>query len=156
MSVANSNETEVLERVRSFLDATSLPYEVLTHRDSAAASAFLVPLVVGAEPDDGAGAGRQFGLTIMPVRDDFGDSYVRLIIVPFIERPGGGFSDELCRAVLNLNHTTPMFKFGLDDDGDLELLTDLPQAQLTAASFAAALQALADYAAAHYALLRAD
>lgn len=51
--------------------------------------------------------------------------YIRIIMIPFIERPKDGFSFDLVHKILNINHQIPLIKFTLDDDGDLALVLDV-------------------------------
>ena len=96
------------------------------------------------------GSDHAFSFFVLSLEDGFGDRYVRLTIVPFLEQPFEGYPDSLYITVGQINHDLPQLKFAFDDDGDLELLFDVPADKLDDAEFDRALQALADYAGAYY------
>ncbi len=86
----------------------------------------------------------------MEIEDAYGDSYLRLAIVPFLEQPYDGYPDNLYLMTGQINHDLPRVKFAFDADGDLELLIDIPETQLDQATFDKALQLLIDYSAMYY------
>jgi len=91
-----------------------------------------------------------FSLYIMRIEDAYADWFVRFTIVPFIEQPYEGYPDSLYPAVGQINHDLPILKFAFDGDGDLELVADVPEAQLDQAEFDRIVQLLVDYAGANY------
>jgi hypothetical protein len=93
---------------------------------------------------------QDFVLFVLPIEDGFGDRYVRFTIVPYIEQPSDGYANNLYHTIAQINHDLPQLKFAVDDDGDLELIFDVPQENLDDAQFGRALQILADYASAYY------
>lgn len=69
--------------------------------------------------------GRKFPIVFFEWTAEDEQVYVRLIIVPFIERPGEGFAYDLVEHVLFINEHLPRAKFLLDSDGDLGLAVDI-------------------------------
>ena len=130
----------MLDHVVTLLEARALEFEQT--EDDTITSGFTVSL------DDGTDHG--FPLFIMAIEDGYGDAYIRFTIVPFIEQSYVGYPGDLYVMVGQINHDLPQLKFAFDDDGDLELLFDVPADKLDDAEFDRALQALADYAGAYY------
>ncbi len=86
----------------------------------------------------------------MLMQDTFGDRFVRLVIVPYIQRTVEGYPKDLFERIARMNHNLSIAKFALDADGDLELLIDVSTDQLDLSRFDLAVQPLADYAGLHY------
>lgn len=97
-----------------------------------------------------SGERHSFPLYAMAIGDMMGDSFMRLVIVPYIERPADGYSSRLMESLSRINHDLPVAKLALDADGDLEMLIDIPATELTQPRFDAALQLLADHAGLYY------
>ena len=106
------------------------------------ASGFTTPLPEGQE--------HSFPLYVMVLSDMFDDVYVRLGIVPYLDRPQDGYAARLGDLVTQINHDLPALKLAINPDGDLELLLDIPAADTNEARFDAAIQSLADYAGLYY------
>lgn len=100
------------------------------------------------------GGRHAFPLVFLAIDDAFGDRYLRLCIVPFVERPRGGLGAPVFVRLLTANHDLPQARFAVDSDGDVELLLDIPQADLTVVSLERCVQVLTDYAALRYAELQ--
>ena len=96
-----------------------------------------------------------FPLFIMLVEDAYGETFVRFTIVPFIQQPFDGYPPDMYIMTGQINHDLPQLKLAFDGDGDLELILDLPSAELGDAQFDTALQVLADYAGTYYSELAA-
>lgn len=124
------------------LDHKGMNYEVID--ENSISSAFSIELVDGTL--------QIFSLFILPIEENFdeGNKFFRFVIVPYIEQPLEGYSDELAWLLVQINHDLPQLKFAFDADGDLELLYDFPAEQLTYETFERSMQLLADYAAAYY------
>lgn len=130
----------MLQQVAAYLSHRRWEFEQLDQ--DTILSGFTSPL-----PD---GADHGFPLYVMRVQNEFGDEYVRLVIVPYIQQPEDGYSQDLYRRIADLNHDMPMLKFAVDADGDLEFLVDIPADELDEASFNTLVQVLADYAGLRY------
>lgn len=78
------------------------------------------------------------------------ETWVLLAIVPFTPQPaeecGARFFEQLARVNYELN----LARLGVDPDGDVALILELPTTDLTYAQFALALDALCFYADAYY------
>lgn len=96
-----------------------------------------------------------FSVFTIILENRFGDSYTRFTIVPFIERPLDGYPTELYDAVAQANHQALGLKFAIDDDGDLELVVDIPRAELNEAEIDHSIQILADHAIVYFPVLKA-
>lgn len=96
-----------------------------------------------------------FSVFALPLENRFGDSYTRFTIVPFLEKPPDGYPTELYDAVAQANHQALGLKFAIDDDGDLELLVDIPREHLDEAEIDHTIQVLADHAGVYYPVLGA-
>ncbi len=130
----------MLTEIQGFLTARGWQFDAMD--DDTVATAFTISL-----PD---GADQPFPLYILRVEDAYGDKFLRFAIVPFIERPEGGYPRELCFEVTCINHDLPQLKFAVDGDGQMELLYDLPDANCDQTRFDKALQLMADYATMYY------
>lgn len=130
----------MLTQVQSFLHSRQWEFQELD--EDTVLTGFTSPL-----PD---GQDHGFPLFIMLVQDTFGDPYVRLVIVPYVEQPPEGYSDDVWLRIAGMNHDMAMLRFAIDADGDLELLVDIPSTQLDQASFNTVMQLLADYAGLRY------
>jgi len=129
-----------MEDLASFFTQRNMAFESVG--DGGISSAFATTL--------GDGTEQAFSLFVLRIEDGLGDRYVRFTIVPFIEQPESGYPSELYITIGQINHDIPVMKFAFDADGDLELIRDVPAAELDDEQFAAALQGLADYAGAYY------
>lgn len=130
----------MLTQIKAFLLSRQWEFEQLD--DDAVLTGFTSPL-----PD---GQDHGFPLFIMLMQDVFGDRFVRLVIVPYIQRPVEGYPGVLFERIARMNHNLSGARFALDADGDLELLIDVSADQLDLSRFDSALQLLADYAGLHY------
>jgi len=128
-----------MNAMTKFFETRGMPFEEIDER--AISSAFLTDLPDGQE--------QAFNLFALLIEDE-GDRYIRLTIVPFVDQPYDGYPSELYVAISRRNHDLPQLKFAFDDDDDLELAVDIPEAQLNQAEFDRALQLLVDYASLNY------
>lgn len=108
-------------------------------------SAFQTNLSTGEE--------KVFPFFALPMKSVFGDDFIRFTIVPFVDRPKGGFSAEIYSLVGDANHQLLGLKFGFDDDGDLELICDVRKEGLNGATLVYIIQLLADHAGGLYPVL---
>ena len=130
----------MLTQIKAFLLSRQWEFEQLD--DDTVLTGFTSPLPNG--QDHG------FPLFIMLMQDTFGDRFVRLVIVPYIQRTVEGYPKDLFERIARMNHNLSVAKFALDADGDLELLIDVSTDQLDLSGFDSAVQLLADYAGLHY------
>lgn len=130
----------MLQQVAAYLSQRQWEFEQLDQ--DTILSGFTSPL-----PDS---TDHGFPLYVMRVQDEFGDEYVRLVIVPYVQQPEDSYSQDLYRRIAVLNHDMPMLRFAVDADGDLELLVDLSVAQFDEVNFNTSVQVLADYAGLRY------
>lgn len=130
----------MLDKVEAFLQAQRLSYEKV--EENLITTGFTIQLRDGSD--------HVFPLFIMGIEDLYGDSYVRLTIVPFVDQPYDGYPAELYMTVGQINHDLPRLKFAFDADGDLELICDLPGNDLGQPDFERTVQILADYASDYY------
>jgi hypothetical protein len=77
-------------------------------------------------------------------------SYIRLIIIPFVDRPEEGFPFDVFGWVLSANEQLPQAKFLLDSDGDLGLALDIPAEQWSSENLERALEVLGPFADYYY------
>lgn len=68
---------------------------------------------------------------------------VRFAVTPFVTRPDPACEGRVGALLLKLNPQIPYAYFGVDGDGDIMLLTDLPASLLNFEGFAAVVDALA-------------
>jgi len=92
------------------------------------------------------GKEQSFPLYFMPVEDVYGISYLRLVIVPFVEQPESDFPEIFWKNILLINHDLNQMKFSIDSDGDLELVLDIPISMVDSSTLDKALSDLADTA----------
>jgi hypothetical protein len=130
----------MLEQIMTLLQKRSLAFEE-TELDTIS-TGFATALEDGSE--------HGFPLFIMHIEDAYGERFIRFTIVPFIEQPFDGYSADMFIMIGQINHDLPQLKFAFDGDGDLELILDLPFAELDDVHFDRALQLLADYAGTYY------
>lgn len=130
----------MLDHVVALLEARGLEFERI--ENETIATGFTTTL------DDGTDHG--FPLFIMGIEDGYGDAYIRLTIVPFVEQPYDGYPGDLYVMAGQINHDLPQLKFAFDGDGDLELTFDVLADKLDDAEFDRALQVMVDYAGAYY------
>ena len=71
--------------------------------------------------------------------------WVHFAISPFAPRPRAECTPALHQAMLELNQQMRLVRFAVDEDGDVNLLADLPQSGVTFASFAAVLDTMVYY-----------
>ncbi|MBN1177920.1 MAG: YbjN domain-containing protein [Anaerolineae bacterium] len=95
------------------------------------------------------GQEQAFNLFVLLIEDEM-DKYVRFTVVPFVEQPYEGYPPDLYAAIGRRNHSLPQLKFAFDDDDDLELAVDIPEAQLDQREFDRIVQLLVDYASSYY------
>jgi len=130
----------MFERILDFLKGRDWSFEQLD--ESTVVTGFTLTL-----SDD---KDYSFPIYPMEIEDAYGDSYLRLAIVPFLQQPYDGYPDKLYLMIGQVNHDLMGLKFAFDGDGDLELLIDIPEPQLNQATFDKALQSLIDYSATYY------
>lgn len=135
----------MIEQIKSYL--RNRHWECQEIDDWTLASGFTSPLPSG--EDHG------FPLYAMIIEDMFGDAYIRLVIVPYIERPAQGYPLSLSESIQHVNHDLSWAKLAMDEDGDMELLLDIRASELDEAQFDTAMQLLADYAGIYFADLSA-
>jgi hypothetical protein len=76
-----------------------------------------------------------------------GEEWVHFAISPFISRPAAPEqAAKLWEQLLRLNQEVRLARFGLDDDGDVNLLAELPRRHFGYAEFALVLDELTHYA----------
>ncbi|MBP7963481.1 MAG: YbjN domain-containing protein [Caldilineaceae bacterium] len=85
-------------------------------------------------------AGGEFDLFVMA-----GEEWVHFAISPFTPRPVDGCRGRLFEALLILNQQMRLAHFGLDGDGDANLILDLPAAGFTFEQFTLAVDTLVHY-----------
>jgi hypothetical protein len=73
------------------------------------------------------------------------EDWIHFAVSPLTPRPLEACQDALYAALLRLNGTIRLVRFGVDDEGDVNLLADLPAAAVDFATFAAVLDALVYY-----------
>jgi hypothetical protein len=129
-----------MKQIQSYLQNRHWEYQKID--DDTIVTGFTSPL-----PD---GKDHGFPLYVMAVEDVFGDPFIRLAIVPYIEKSAEGYPSSLIDSIQHINHNLLMAKFALDESGDLELLIDLQVSQLSESQFGMAIQLLADYAGTYY------
>lgn len=85
-------------------------------------------------------------------RDEDFDLYVasasdwlHFAISPFAPRPRPECAPALHLALLELNQQMRLVRFAVDEDGDVNMLADLPQSAISFASFAAVLDTMVYY-----------
>lgn len=130
----------MIEQIKSFLMDHGWEFEQVD--ECTIATGFTSSLPDGRE--------HSFPLYVMILRDMFEDLYVRLGIVPYVDRPKAGYAANLPSLITQINHDLPELKLAVDPDGDLELLLDMPASQVDQARFDAAIQSVADYAGLYY------
>ncbi len=85
-------------------------------------------------------AGGEFDLFVMA-----GEEWVHFAVSPFTPRPVDGCRGRLFEALLILNQQMRLAHFGLDGDGDANLILDLPAAGFTFEQFTLAVDTLVHY-----------
>ncbi len=73
-----------------------------------------------------------------------GETALHFAVSPFVTRPDAACEGRINALLLRLNQQMPLVYFGVDDDGDINLLADLPLALVTFDGFAAILDALTE------------
>lgn len=73
------------------------------------------------------------------------DDWLHFAISPFAPRPRPECTTALYKALLELNQQMRMVRFTVDEDGDVNLLADLPQSDISFAGFAAVLDTMVYY-----------
>jgi hypothetical protein len=73
------------------------------------------------------------------------DDWLHFAISPFAPRPRPECTAALYKALLELNQQMRMVRFTVDEDGDVNLLADLPQSDISYAGFAAVLDTMVYY-----------
>lgn len=73
------------------------------------------------------------------------EDWLHFAVSPLIPRPLEACEDALYAGLLRLNGSVRLVRFGVDDEGDVNLLADLPIAAVNFAAFAAVLDALVYY-----------
>ena len=73
------------------------------------------------------------------------ETWVHFAVSPFLSQPPAEHQPRLLRILLRLNQQMRLVYFALDEDGDVNLLTELPMHGFAYAHFSAALDALVDY-----------
>lgn len=86
------------------------------------------------------GASGDFDLFVMADTE-----WVHFAISPFCPRPDPACHGRLCAALLTLNQQMQLANFGLDEDGDVNLLANMPTRFLSYALFETVMQALVYY-----------
>ncbi len=71
--------------------------------------------------------------------------WVHFAVSPLIPLPLTECTEELHNAMLHLNQQIRLVRFGLDEDGDVNLLADLPREGMSYATFATVLDTLVYY-----------
>ena len=89
----------------------------------------------------------ELGLFIARIEDSFGDQYIRLSIIPYVERP---YQEDLAQIIAQINHDLFLIRFAFDSDGDLELICDLLETHLDVDDFKEVLEIVGAYAGAYY------
>jgi hypothetical protein len=84
--------------------------------------------------------GEEFDLYVL-----LADDWLHMAVSPFLPRVAATQAAELHTKLLQLNQQMKLVRFGLDDDGDVNLLVDLPVPGLSYALFAQAMNALIYY-----------
>ncbi len=131
----------MLDRVERFFDRTGWDYERLG--DQFVGTGFSTELEDGSE--------QPFPLFAIEFGDEYEHlSFLRLSIVPFVERLDGRFPVSFAEEVVLVNHYLPGAKMAFDDDGDLELCIDLPAGDVDDEHLERATQLLGELAALHY------
>lgn len=126
----------MIEDVITYLQNRQWEFQQLD--DNTIATGFSSPLPNGAD--------HGFPLFFMVIEDRLQDSYLRLTIVPYVDKPEGGFTGLMTEFICNMNHNIPLAKLAIDEEGDLEFMIDIPKAELTAQKINLSIQLLADYA----------
>ena len=73
------------------------------------------------------------------------DDWLHFAISPFAPRPRPECTAALYKALLGLNQQMRLVRFAIDEDGDVNLLADLPQSDINFAGFAAVLDTMVYY-----------
>ncbi|MBI1296992.1 hypothetical protein GC175_18725 [bacterium] len=73
------------------------------------------------------------------------DDWLHFAISPFAPRPRPECTPVLYKALLGLNQQMRLVRFTIDEDGDVNLLADLPQTDISYAGFAAVLDTMVYY-----------
>lgn len=133
----------MLDTIKEWLQVRELSYEY-TEPD-VIATAFSTQLENGEE--------QGFPLFILLIEDGYADSYIRFVIVPFIEQSYDGYAESLPLVISQINHDMPQIKFAFDGDGDLELIFDISIEQVNFNNLDSVLQTLANYAGMYYSTL---
>lgn len=81
-----------------------------------------------------------FDLYVMQAED-----WIHFAVSPFLPRSRPECAERLHQSLLRLNQQMRLARFGLDEDGDVNLLADLPSHNLAYERFALALDTLVHY-----------
>lgn len=73
------------------------------------------------------------------------DDWLHFAISPFAPRPRPECTAALYKALLGLNQQMRLVRFTIDEDGDVNLLADLPQSDISYAGFATVLDTMVYY-----------
>lgn len=73
-----------------------------------------------------------------------GETALHFAVSPLVTRPDAACAGRVHTLLLRLNQQVALVYFGLDDDGDINLLADLPQEAAGYAGFAAIVDALTE------------
>jgi len=130
----------MIKQIQSYLHNRRWEYQKIDN--DTIATGFTSPLPNGKD--------HSFPLYVMTVQGMFGDEFVRLMIVPYIEKPADGYPMSLIESIQYINHNLLMAKLAFDETGDLELMVDLKASHLNQTQFDTAIQLLADYAGIYY------
>jgi len=145
MSQRLSQRRQLCERIAAYLDSSGQPCEIVEDEEDGNLVLLQCPLAINLDVEDTSPEVTNFILNIIPLEDSFGDLYARLVIFPFVDREGSQPSDALHQELARLNHDIPQLKFALDEEGDVELLVDIPAALLDEQNLQATLRTMVDY-----------